>query len=376
MFVKKMNNKIYFYGILPAEGEKPYGGGEVGCQRTLDFLRKGGYDVTVVRRISVKANTKRWQARLTYPFRTLWTTLVFFFLLLCGDRKSIVHLSCFYGVTIWSELILMRIAKALGYEVVCELRAGGAQFFYDDGSSRYKRQFAELVSKADHIFSQGKENYSLIARFSNKPVFYYPNCIKDNFGVSSYPEKTNDCINVIFYGRITESKNLLFIIDVVKLLQQKLNNVSLTIIGSGTEAYMRKIKDAAICNLQEGTYTFLPSMMHDQLRDYLIDKHLYIFPSKEPREGHSNAVTEVMSFGIVPIASPQGFNRTVIGTDELIISEMDSTKYADAILKILSDGRFELLSKQVYQRVQDNYTESIVFRNLMDEYKNIFLNQK
>lgn len=367
-----MVNKIYYYGILPAKGEIPYGGGEVGCQRTLDFLRKGGYDVTVIRRISVKARTKRWQSRLSYPFRTLRTTLLFLFVLLFGTREAIVHLSCFYGVTIWGELILMRIAKGLGYKVVCELRAGGAQYFYDNGSNRYRRQFDELIRKADYIFSQGKENYPLIKTISDKPIFYYPNCIMDSFASPSYSDKPSDSINVIFYGRIAKSKNILFIIDVVKLLQQKLNNVTLTIIGSGVESYMAKVKTAAEDSLRQGSFTFFPSMLHNKIREHLEDKHLFIFPSKEEREGHSNAITEVMAWGIVPIASPQGFNKTVIGFDDLIIPDFDPVTYANSILNIFNNNKFDLLSRGVYQRVRENYTESIVYEALIKEYNNIF----
>ena len=368
-------NKIYFYGVLPAKGEKPYGGGEVGCQRTLDFLRKGGYDVTVIRRIGVKAHTKRWQAKLSYPFRTLHTTLVFFFVLLFGTRRGIVHLSCFYGVTLWGELMLMRIAKILGYKVVCELRAGGAQNFYENGTYSYKNQFVELITKADYIFSQGKENYPLIKKFTDKPTFYYPNCIHDSFGSSSYPTKPADSINVIFYGRIAESKNLLFIIDVVKILQKELKNITLTIIGSGLESYMSKVKAAAEGCLLEGSFTFLPGMFHNQIRDYLADKHLYIFPTKEEREGHSNAVTEVMAWGIVPIASPQGFNRTVIGFDDLIIPELNAVRYADVIIDIFKKNKFDSFSQGVYNRVRNNYTESIVYDALMKEYCRIFENE-
>jgi glycosyltransferase involved in cell wall biosynthesis len=365
-------NKIFYCGVLSAKGAKPYGGGEIGCQRTLDFLRKGGYNVTAIRRVGVKSGTKRWQAWLSYPFRTALTTIEFIFYLLFGSRKAIVHLACFYGVTIWGELILLHIAKALGYKVICELRAGGAKYFYDNGSCRYKKHFVELITKADYLFSQGKENLSLIAQFTDKNVFYYPNCIDDNFTVNYYPTKPTNSINVIFYGRITESKNILFIIEVVKILQQRLNNVTLTIIGSGVETYLNKVKKSAKDNLIDGSVTFLPSMMHTQIRNYLADKHIYIFPSEEKREGHSNAVTEVMSWGIVPIASPQGFNRTVIGFDELIIPKLNVKAYADAIISMFENQKFVYFSRQVYQRVKENYTESIVFDNLMEEYSKIF----
>jgi glycosyltransferase involved in cell wall biosynthesis len=51
-----------------------------------------------------------------------------------------------------------------------------------------------------------------------------------------------------------------------------------------------------------------------------------------------------MSCGVVPVSSPQGFSRTVIGNDCLIVNELSAQAYADRVLEILSDGSFSELA--------------------------------
>ena len=81
-------------------------------------------------------------------------------------------------------------------------------------------------------------------------------------------------------------------------------------------------------------------------------------------EGHSNAVTEAMAYGIVPIASPQGFSRTVIGNDELIVGEFSAEEYAERIAKINRDERIEEISASLNYRVCSNYTSTIVRKQI------------
>ena len=125
-------------------------------------------------------------------------------------------------------------------------------------------------------------------------------------------------------------------------------------------------------DLTEGSFQLLPGCGHDELKNKLADKHFYIFPSEQPREGQSNAVTEVMAFGIIPIASPQGFNRSTIGDDQLIVDELTPEAYADRIAYIIRRGEIDYYSQYVRSRFINNYTERVVFERIQKEYAKIF----
>lgn len=364
--------QVCFYGSLPKEGESPYGGGEVGNMRTIRMLEEAGYSVVKIRKIKTPSSYSIFRRNLSYPYRLIEGWIKTICTLLFRSRKTIFHLSGFAGVTIMNEFVLMHIVKMLGFKAIYELRGGGAVSFYENGSALYRLMFRYLLRHSDCIFSQGKENIPMINSLASTPVYHYANCVDNGFAPTKKPQKPNDKINILFYGRLEEAKHVDLIVDVAAELQVKLPNVNLTILGNGTKEYIDFIRDAMESKLVKGSYELLPGCAHDELKPIFEDKHFYIFPSTQIREGQSNAVTEVMSYGIIPIASPQGFNRSTIGYDELIVENMDPQRYSDVILKIIRDNSFQYYSDLMYKRYRENYSQSIVFEKTLRVYDSIF----
>ena len=363
---------VYFTGSLPHHGQPPVGGGEVGNLRTVRMLESFGYNVSVIRRLRSNAGDSKFKRILSYPLRFAWNIICLFFVLLLGKRKgNVVHISGFAGVTIFIETMQMGVAKMFGYKTIYELRGGGIVDFYDRGGGWYKKQFRFLVKKADYIFSQGRENEVLLKSICNTPVFYYPNCVQDGFYPKEMPDKRKDKICLLFFGRIEKEKNPMLIVQIASILQKRFDNINLTMIGNGQEEMLKAVRLAMEEYLTKDSFTLLPGCDHDELRKKIADKHFYVFPSEQPREGQSNAVTEAMSLGIIPIASPQGFNRSTIGEEYLIVDEMCAEIYAQRIASIIDDGKLDFYSKLVRERFLENYTENIVFEKAKAEYSKI-----
>ena len=368
-----MQKIVYFTGTLPKKGETPFGGGEVGNVRTINMLGKGGYKVETVRRLRSDAGNGQIRRILTYPIRTFRNAIKWFFVLLIGTRKnSVAHISGFYGTTIFVETLQVFIAKMLGYKLIYELRGGGATQYFDNGSSSYRKQFKYILNKADYLFSQGKENEPLLRQLCNKPIYHYPNCVQKGFYPEVLSPKPKDRINLLFFGRIEKEKNPLLIVDVASLLQKEFPNITLTILGNGQKELIEQVNNHMANKLLTGSYHLLPGCEHEKLREVFVDKHFYIFPSVQPREGQSNAVTEVMSYGIIPIASPQGFNRSTIGDDRLIVNELTADAYAKRIALIIRNEEIGKYSCFVRNHFLNNYTEEVVFERTLEEYSKVF----
>ena len=368
-----MRSIVYFIGSLPKKEKTPVGGGEVGNLRTVEMLESFGYKVKLIRKRRSAASESKIKRIILYPLRFLWNLCQCLFVLLFGDRKhGIVHVSGFYGVTIAIETAQVFMAKLFGYRLIYEMRGGGASTYYENGKRSYRKQFHYILNKADYIFSQGQENEPLIQSLCKTPIFYYPNSVKPSFYLEKLPEKPINVVNILFFGRIEPEKNPLMIVEIAALLQKEFDNIRLTIIGNGQKDLHEKVKVAMIEKLKKGTYELLPGCNHDELQQLLVDKHFYVFPSVQPREGQSNAVTEAMSLGIIPIASPQGFSRSTIGDDRLIVQDLNAEAYAERISKIISDDEIEKYSTFVRQRFLDNFTEEIVFARSKNEYDLIF----
>lgn len=367
---REMKQGIIFYASLPKEGQPPFGGGEVGNLRTLKILQDAEYEVSVVRRLRSRSTMNKWQKMLSFPFRMVASCFNLLFALLNNDKdNAIVHISGFYGKTIFLEFIVIRLVKMFRYKVCYEVRGGGCVEYYNNGTLFYKRMFEYIIKKSDFLMSQGKENIPLLNKFTNKDIFYYPNFIEDAFSPSQVPEKPAKTYNVFYFGRIEEGKNTLLVVESFKILRKKTNKYHLSLVGSGTDEYVGKVKEA-LSQLPAESYDFVSSCKHEDLPEILTDKHFFIFPTES--EGHSNALTEAMSFGIIPIVSNRGFNKTVVGNVDLLIDEMSANAFADKIDNIVQNNAFQKYSHQVFRRVKENYTQSIVSSRFLDEYKRMF----
>lgn len=362
---------IYFFGTLPKEGEIPFGGGEVGNVRTVCMFREAGYKVVTMRQRKAKAEWGNKMRLFSYPLRLLVGWMDVFLTMLLGNRKGIAHLSGFSGATIMNEYVILHIMKMLGYKVVYELRGGGAVGFWETGTSFYRKMFSYLLNNACYVFVQGKENIQLIKSISDTPVYHYPNCVDESFAPKTLPEKPKDRINLLFYGRCEENKHVDMIVEIAAIVQKTIPNVFLTIIGNGQLSYIEMLKNKMQQLLKEGTYIYMAGCKHQELPALLKDKHFYIFPSTQPREGQSNSVTECMSYGIIPIASPQGFNRSTINDNYLIVDELNIAAYAERIIKIINEDACSKYSKQVYKQFQNNFTQEVVFMRTLEIYKSI-----
>lgn len=365
-----MTPRIYFFANFGNWKLQPYGGGEIGNRRTLEMMRRAGYDVHLIEKYNRVYKHTRKDAIFIFLLMA-WDIIKLFVVLLFGRRKkSLVHIVGFYGSTIYFERILVGISHLLGYRTIYEMRGGGAIFHYQNGSERYKRWFAATIRQADYIFSQGQENKPLIDSINpGKHFFYYPNCVMRDFCPDEYPNKPTNRINLLYFGRVAKQKNVDIVVEAFNLLAAKYSNIYLEIVGNYTEpAYAVEINRRISSSEYADRITMHPACNHDKLKEHLADKHFYIFPTTEPREGHSNALTEAMAWGIIPIATDMGFNRTIVGDDMLIVKQILPKSFADVVADIVDKGRIQELSQRAYNRIRSNYTEDIVYNRLEEEY--------
>ena len=371
-----MDNRIYFFANFGDWNKQPYGGGEVGNRRTLSLLKDCGYDIYLIEKYKRVKDHSTLNMLLLF-MRMMSNIVKFTSILLVGRRKlSIVHIVGFYGPMVYFERILVSISKLLGYKTVYEMRGGGADVYYKNCGRAYKKSFEAILNNSDCIFSQGLENYNLIDKISKgKDRFYYPNFVMKDFFPESYPEKPKDRVNLFYFGRISETKNIDIILQTMAILHRKFPTMTLTIVGNHTnEKYYESLEKFVEYHGLSSCVSFYPACNHDKLKDYLKDKHFYLFPTTESHEGHSNAMTEAMAWGVIPIATSQGFNRSVIANDDLIVSELTPNAFADNVTKIVDTNKIESYSKAAYRRVIENYCSEMVFDKLKIKYDEMFSN--
>ncbi|SDM55339.1 glycosyltransferase family 4 protein [Kriegella aquimaris] len=359
--------KVIFYGPLGKANSKVVGGGESGNLKTISILEKLGFDVIQLRK---PYSSESLIGKIRYILCLFFMPFLLLFKILKNRDVQIVHISGFYMHLIYQELILIYIVKLLGKNCIYELRAGGVKESYIVGSKLYKFFFRKAVLSSDVLLVQGERYVEFLNELAAKRIVHYPNYI---MGLVT-PRKINILgdngrIKLVYFGRMSATKNVLFILDVCVELKNKEIPCELELIGEGEFEYIEQIKEKIREEKLADFIKLSPPAFGSNLVEKLKDKHFFLFPTQEPREGHSNSLTEAMALGLVPICSDYGFNREIVSSDRLIITEFNTKSYSDLIIEIWQQNLWADFSKDMQAIVASKFTSSIVQSKLILVYQ-------
>ncbi len=176
---------------------------------------------------------------------------------------------------------------------------------------------------------------------------------------------SKDVINLIYFGRITESKNVDVIIKVLSILIKNGFKSKLDLIGGFSDDYYHYLKKCEdLKKIPEGAVCYYGSQTFEYITKLLSSAHYFVFPSTEKKEGHSNSLTEAMAYGVVPIVSKAGFNESICGNPNLVVSDFSPQGFAEKIIEIEKTDSWSYFSHYVYDRVLNNYTEAQALETL------------
>lgn len=356
-----MDKKIIFYSPLNADVPAyKIGGAEAGCKRTLEILKKLGFQIEMISKPTGNNGIRGYMKETVNSLKEIKKKL-------SVSDASLFYMVGFYEKNIFLEWCILFFVRKAKMKIIYEPKNGCMITDYQKGNFIY-RYFQQKVWKwADCIFCQGTKYVHFLKEILNIDGVYIPNFIMDRYlekmVIRSFSGKTH----LIFTGRISPEKNIDLIIRVSKRLFELGIDNDLTLIGAYKDSYKAEL-DQLMTDLEikKNFVYFLGQMSSDMLFEKLKEADFFIFPSTNRTEGHSNALTEAMAFGVIPIASTAGFNREIIGNDELIMDELKVECYAECIVNILKSGQIEELRQEMMQRVKQFYTESIVTKRIAD----------
>lgn len=363
--MKQKSKQIIFYAplgkALPIE---KIGGAEAGCLKTKQMYETAGIDVIPLDKPAISRGKLRFLFDMSIlPFKLLR--------LLYKYPNALLHIVGFYTKIVRYEWLLMQIGRHTGHKVIYELRNGSMVKTYKEGSDAYRRTLKDLLLKPDIVLCQGMEYVNFIREQWGVERSYYPNYIMDEFLQKNKLDRPHP-VRLIYFGRVTESKNVDVIIEILSLVRKSGVEAILDIIGGYNKQY-KAVLDRVIQEENVLNYvTFHGRKSFDFIVERLRSSHYFIFPSQEKQEGHSNALTEAMGCGVVPIVSEAGFNASICGTPELVMKDVEAHTFANKIIDIEKRNLWKSYSMQVYQRVKENYTQTIVSKKLIGYIEPLF----
>ena len=351
--------RIIFYAPLGKETPPDkIGGAEIGCLKTKTIYESAGYDVKVIDKPAMS------KGKVKFLIGMFLVPLKLIYLILKYGKSTPVHIVGFYTKIAFFEKMLMDIAHFHGNKVIYELRNGSMVQTYIDGSDSYRKTLKSLLLKPEIVLCQGQEYIDFIKNKWGVERQYYPNYIMDEFILPNNLNRGNQ-VRIIYFGRVTKSKNVDVIIETVSLLRQAGMDAHLNVIGGYSDEY-KQILDETVTKLNIKDYVkFYSRQPFDFIANKLRTSHYFVFPSIEKQEGHSNSLTEAMGCGVVPIVSTAGFNVSICGNSDLVVEEIDGRCFADCIIQIEKSGTWNEYSMFVYNRILNNYTQTVVGKKLI-----------
>lgn len=365
--MKKANDLIFYAPLVKGLLPEKIGGAEMGCLKTKKIYDEAGLNVICLNKPAIS------KGKLAYMIGLLFVPFKLFYLLL-RYPESVLHIVGFYNKIVKYEWFLMKIGKLLGHKIIYEIRNGSMLKTYNEGTRRYRMTLEDLLLKSDVVLCQGQEYVDFIKNKWAVERSYYPNYILDDFIQPNCLNRKRP-VRLIYFGRVTESKNIDVIIEVLAQVRNAGCEAILEVIGGYSERYKLKLDDK-VRSLGVSEYVmFYGRQPMDFIVKHLRCAHYFVFPSQERQEGHSNSLTEAMGCGVVPIVSDVGFNVSICGDDYFVVHEIEASGFANKIVEIETLGKWQTYSQQAYDRIQSQYTQSIVSKKLLESVMPLFCNE-
>lgn len=354
--------RIAYCGPIAQPGQPARGGYESANRRLIDDLRLRSIDV-IEFPYPVALGTKVHKG-LTYAQRFAAIAVE---MVQQRRRYDIFHLTPLYRHFLYGEAALCLLAWSLGKRVAFDIRAGSFLHDYRRRSSAYRALADALVRRADLVAVEGEDFIPFAELRNRRPILYLPNYHNPQSAeTEASAARDSDRIRIVFLGRVVPEKGIETAIGAVRSLQDAGMPVHLDVIGRIEDDYLLTLGHR-VANLP---VTFHGPLAPEVFRAKLAKAHFFIFPTRHNGEGHSNALTEAMADGLVPICSDNGFNRSIVA-DAGRVLPLDATAqdYAKAIAEIGTGEAWRALSHAASRRVAENFTGAVVLPVLIESYR-------
>lgn len=284
------------------------------------------------------------------------------------SRDTILHFTPHCRQFIRFEEKLIRRARACGHPVVLDLRAGNKQSDYFARGPSYRSVFERILSMADVVTVEGSEYIQFVRGIlPDTPIFHIPNFIMSEEAVTHAVTRPLDVVSLTYVGSVLEEKGLLQCVQLINELSARGLNVTFNVIGAFSQDFAATLRQVAVGT---GTVNFLGAQPFAVVRQMLARSHFFLLLTEWRGEGHSNALTEAMGQGAIPIVTDHGFCRSVVGEDGIVVVDRNQIGLiASSVMSLIGQtGEISRRSQRLTDRVRNLYTSDVVRPVLTEAY--------
>lgn len=174
----------------------------------------------------------------------------------------------------------------------------------------------------------------------------------------------------LFVGRISEEKNIDFLLKVLKIILNKRKDVVLMLVGEETN-FTKKIKEKAESLKVRDFVRFIGSVPHQKMPDYYQSSDVFLFSSLTETQGI--VVLEAMASGLPIVAlKDEVFKDIILNNQNGFITKNFSPEiFSKKILKILDNSEIYKKFSVHSQKTAKNFSEKKQARKLLKIYQDL-----
>lgn len=352
---------IYLCGPIADIGMPAKGGYQARNLRTIEALRSRGFEVQALP--YAQPGPSRVGKIIYYAIG--FTTLA---LRVSRCKKgSILHITGLRRIFLYPEFVLTYLAKRRHCRVIYDIRDGlGLDAVWLNRSAVYRNFFRRLLNSVDLVMVQGDAQVPFVESFTGRTPVTIPNQVD----ISKVPRRADSAVAstppvIAYAGALKAEKGISTILDTVEVLAALGFEVRVRIAGTGDRTFVGSLRS----RYSHLSVEWLGSQPAESVLDLFATSHFFVFPTWWPGEGQSNALTEAMACGCVPIVSDHGFNAATVGMCGTVLRlDQGPVDYATAIQRIWESDQWAALSEQSRRRVQENFSSVAVTDHLTAQY--------
>ena len=357
--------RVLICGPVAEVGQPARGGFQSANLRVMDVLRRLGAEVDALRYPDRDGNLLTKILVYTFVFLRIAAAIMF-----GNPRGCAIHFTPYAKQFMLGECALILIARLRGYRVVIDLRAGSKQEIYNTSGPLHRATFRMALRSAHAVSFEGRAYDAFVAEVApEKPRFYLPNFIAAE-ELRQRQSFDPEGPTLVYVGIVSEDKGALATIALARRLRDRLPGARLTFIGRLHRAIEPQLR---ALGGSEPWIEFTGALPPDQMRARLDEAHFFVFLTLWRGEGHSNALTEAMGRGCVPIVTRHGFLPDVVGPHGFILDDREQTEAAVSWMAACwNETDWMSASRAVVDRVAQNFVDLGIDGILHDIYSAAF----
>ena len=163
--------------------------------------------------------------------------------------------------------------------------------------------------------------------------------------------------HILYVGKLEERRNSVFLLQVMKKLLEKRDDIFCTVIGNGEESYVNSLMPQMDLLKKGGRFQWIRKASQDELAPLYREAEIMLFPSNY--EIFGMVLLEAMYCGVVVISTENGGASCLIrnGENGLIENSLDVHAWVSKAIALLEDKeRRNLMQKAASDTIRNSFT--------------------